>query len=203
MTVLRWLRRFLLAAGLLLCFITGTPVTPWWVRGLAGSFSDPKGDVLVVLGGSVLDEAMVGKSSYWRATYAGMAWRAGGFRSVVLVGGGPGMPVSVVMRDFLVASGVPGGAIVLETASTSTRENALYTKKILDTLKPAHVVLLTSDFHMYRAVRAFRKAGIDAQPRPIPHLIKEANCIPCRWPTFFDLCQETAKIAYYHARGWM
>jgi len=48
--------------------------------------------------------------------------------------------------------------VVAENYSRSTRENALNTARLLagDT---GTLVLMTSDFHMYRALRAFRKAG--------------------------------------------
>ena len=64
-------------------------------------------------------------------------------------------------------------------------------------------VLLTSDYHMFRAYRAFRKAGIDVQPRPFPDAIKQSMSRMNRWPVFLGLCTETTKIAYYFMRGWI
>ena len=64
-------------------------------------------------------------------------------------------------------------------------------------------MLLTGDYHMYRAWRAYRKAGLDVAPRPFPHVIKIASCRTCRWQLFVALCRETALIGYYRARGWI
>ena len=65
------------------------------------------------------------------------------------------------MRDFLVSQGVPQDRVIVEDRSTSTRENARYTKELLSGMAagPAWPVLLTSDYHMFRAERVFRKTG--------------------------------------------
>src|SRR6266542_5533380 len=97
----------LAALGLLLVVVSVTPVTGWYARKLAGPWNDPKGDVLIVLGGSELTPGMVGQSSYWRSVYALRAWREGGFRRVLLCGAG----VAADMQQFLLFQGVPAPAI--------------------------------------------------------------------------------------------
>ena len=106
------------------------------------------------------------------------------------------------MQDFLRCHGIPAEAIVLEPKSTSTRENALFTKDLL-AAEPGTKVLLTSDYHMFRAHRAFLKAGLMVEPRPIPDVRKRSTRWRGRWPAFLDLMQEYCKIAYYRARGWI
>ena len=194
--------RALAAIGALWLLVTITPIDAWWTKALAGSWNDPTGEVLVVLGSDSVGD-MLGMSSYWRSVYAVRAWRQGGFRTVVLTGGpAAGVSVAERMRDFLVSQGVPASAIQVETNSRSTRENALYCKPILDGLA-GRKVLLTSDYHMFRASRVFRKAGIAATPRPFPDATKRANTLLERWPVFLSLCLETVKIGYYFARGWI
>ena len=199
----RSVRGGLAALGLLLLLVTFTPLDIWWATRLAGPWNDPKGDVLIVLGGSVLDDGTMGESSYWRAVYAVRAWREAGFKAIVVSGGGPpGGSVAEAMRDFLVAQGVPRESIWLETRSQSTRENALFARTILNET-PGRKVLLTSDFHMYRARRAFQKAGLDVLPRPFPDVRKRAQSPLGRWEAFLDLGEETAKIVDYYLRGWI
>jgi uncharacterized SAM-binding protein YcdF (DUF218 family) len=106
------------------------------------------------------------------------------------------------MRDFLVGSGVPKEAILIEDRSRSTRENALFTKQLIFGW-PGKKVLLTSDLHMYRAVRVFRAAGLDVIPRPVPDSLKNSQSGLSRWNHTWGLAVETAKIGYYRARGWM
>ncbi|MGH9659639.1 MAG: YdcF family protein [Bryobacteraceae bacterium] len=185
--------------GLLFVVVSATPLTQWWARKLAGDWPQSKAEVVVVLGGGLLDTGVIGHSSYWRAVYGMMAWREGGFKEVVVTGGGK-PAVSVVMREFLVGVGVPREAIRVEVESTSTRQNAVETAKLLAGRK---AVLVTSDFHMYRALRAFRKAGADVEPRPLPHAIKMSQTWWWRWISFVELVGETVKIGYYSARGWM
>ncbi|HLK17566.1 MAG TPA: YdcF family protein [Bryobacteraceae bacterium] len=199
----RWTARALAALGLLMVFVTVTPIEGWWIQWLAGPWNDPQGDVLVVLGaGSVRD--VIDWSSYWRSVYAVRSWREGGFHQVLVSGGSLGgeTPAAERMRDFMVSQGVPASAIQVEGDSHSTHENALRSKALLDKL-PGRKVLLTSDYHMFRAVRVFHKAGIDIAPRPLPDAAKRINSWPYRWPVFWGLCLETTKIVYYYARGWI
>ncbi|MEO8131121.1 MAG: YdcF family protein [Bryobacteraceae bacterium] len=159
--------------------------------------------MLIVLGGALLDPGLLGTNSYWRSIYALQAWRAGGFHDIFLTGGSdPQSPVATLMADFLKSQGVPAAAIHVETRSNSTRENATFSKPLLDQL-PGTRVLLTSDYHMYRAVRVFEKAGITVLPRPFPDARKRGSTWTGRWPAFNDLVMETAKIAYYRWKGWI
>jgi len=200
-SIWRWLVRGLAAAGLVFLIISFTPLTAWWARALARPWEDPRGDVLIVLGGDRVDD-MLGHSSYWRSVYAVWAYRQGGFRRVVVTGGPEGAAVAEGMRDFLVTSGVPANAILVETASASTRENALRTAELLRA-ETGRRVLLTSDFHMYRAYRCFRRAGLDVSALPVPDALKRSTRWYRRWTAFVDLTVETAKLAHYWWRGWL
>ena len=193
----------LAAIGLLYVLATLTPIDQWWIHRLAGTQYDPAGEVLVVPGADTMAD-VIGLSSYYRSVYAVRAWREGKFHEIVVSGGsGPAqVPIAVQMRDFMVSQGVPASAIHVETESSSTRENALKSKPILDQLK-GKKILLTSDYHMFRAYRVFRKAGVDVQAMPIPDAAKQIGVWTNRWTVFVNLCVESAKIAYYFVRGWI
>jgi uncharacterized SAM-binding protein YcdF (DUF218 family) len=183
----RRIRNGLAALGFLFVLVTVTPLAPWWARALAGSASSPHGDVLIVLGGSILDDGTIGVSSYWRSVHAARIFREGGFRRMVVTGAGDSAtPIAIPMRNFMVSLGVPGEAVQLETAASSTRENALFTSKLL-AASTGRKVLLTSDYHMFRAWRAFRKAGVDVTPAPLPDLTTASSCWSCRWQIFITL----------------
>jgi uncharacterized SAM-binding protein YcdF (DUF218 family) len=192
----------LAALGFLVVFVTLTPLVNWWARKLSGPWFDAKGDTLIVLGGSMLDSGVIGQTSYGRSVYAARAYQSGGFRHIVVSGGVVDNPVSVAMAHFLVCSGAPADIIRTEQESRSTRENALYVARLLAGDR-SRKVLLTSDYHMYRASRAFAKAGLQVVPSPFPDVIKAGQRWPGRWPAFLELCDETVKIAYYYARGWI
>jgi uncharacterized SAM-binding protein YcdF (DUF218 family) len=106
------------------------------------------------------------------------------------------------MRDFFVCQGVPASAILIEGRSTSTRENAVFTAEMLRGI-PGPYVLLTSDYHMFRAHRAFQKAGVEVTPAPFSDVLKTFNSPLKRWDGFLVLLTETTKIIYYRARGWI
>jgi uncharacterized SAM-binding protein YcdF (DUF218 family) len=203
--LLRGLLTLSTGLGLLLLIVTLTPLTGWWGLRLAGPWTEARGDVLIVLTGNILGNGILGDPSYWRSAYAVMAWREGGWREIFVSGGGGDSPVPVAdgIQIFLKAGGVPGEAIAVETRSRSTRDSALNVKAALAAV-PGRKVLLTSDYHMFRAIRAFRKVGMmDVAPRPIPDAAKRSHTWNLRWPAFQDLCLETIKVAYYYARGWI
>jgi len=185
--------------GLAWVLVTVTPLTRWYAATLAGPWLEPKGDILIVLGADGPTDGFVGPLTYWRSVYAVRVWREGGFRQVVLSGGNG---VANSMKDFLQFEGVPGDKILLEPRAMSTRENALYTTEIVSRMS-GRKVLLTSDFHVYRSVRAFQKVGLSVTPRFFPYAFKRFNSWPDRWPLFLDLCVETAKIVRYRVSGWI
>ncbi len=195
----RNLYRLFAILGFLMIFVSFTPVVSWWAYAYAGSIENPKGDVLILLSaaGDEEDGGGISYSSYWRARQALYAWQTGGFKKIVICGfGDPGI------HDYLLAQGIPRAAFVLERPSTSTRENALETARLLPEL-PGRKVLLTSDFHMLRALGAFRKLKIDAAPMAVPDMLHAAEHWPGRFPAFETMAAESAKIAYYKLRGWM
>ena len=195
----KWASTLLLLLGLTLATVTFLPILQPWINALSGPWTEARGDILVVLGNETSPDGLVGQKSYWRCVYAVLAWRQGGFREIVVSGGGG---ISAAMRNFLVGSGVPASAVREESESMSTRENALFVSRMLGP-SPGRVVLLTSDFHMYRAYRAFLKCGLRVVPRPFPDAGKNAHSLPMRWPVFIELVEETVKILGYRFKGWI
>jgi uncharacterized SAM-binding protein YcdF (DUF218 family) len=182
-----------------------TPIMPWYAGRLAGNWTDSDGDILIVLSSEAEKGDVIGLSSYWRSIYAIRAWRAGHFRTVVVSGGPqPGIvePRAVIIGRFLESNGIPHDRVLLESTSESTRENALFTSRLLANM-PGRKVLLTSDYHMFRARGAFEAAGLTVVPRPFPDVIKQSNNWLNREYCFGILVAETAKIAGYWWNGWL
>jgi uncharacterized SAM-binding protein YcdF (DUF218 family) len=136
----------------------------------------PKADVIVVLGGAV--EAVIPPrlgidlgAAADRVLYAAQLYGAGKAQLIIACGGRlPWMKKSSAeapaMGELLRTWGVPEEAILLETGSRNTYENALYTKRLLEAHSLKHVLLVTSALHMPRALALFRASGIDAVPAP-------------------------------------
>jgi uncharacterized SAM-binding protein YcdF (DUF218 family) len=195
--------RALAAVGLLAIMVTFFPVGGWWVRLLAGPHTDARGDVLIVLGGGQYEGGVMSDDSAIRAVYAVRAYRDGGFKHI-LISGGPEEQITVAdsIAEYLVAHGVPREVILLERTSNSTRENALNCVPILRR-HPGTYVLMTSDYHMLRARKAFAKVGIPVLPRPVPDVEKRSGTFRGRWPAFEEVVLEHVKIAYYGFEGWL
>ncbi len=193
----RWLTRVFAAIGLVVVLALATPIDRWWAYAYSGSIEQPKGDVLILLSAASDDKGLISFSSYWRARYALLAWKEGGFQKIVISGGeGPGI------ANFLIVEGVPRQDIVAEWHSTTTRENGVETARLIQNM-PGEKVLLTSDFHMFRAIRVFRKLGIDVTPMPIPDVLKASEHLDGRITGFQTMTVESFKIVYYKLRGWI
>ena len=67
------------------------------------------------------------------------------------------------MEHYLTARGIPKDKILKEEKSTTTLENFLFAKVILNNHFPQGYtsVLITSDFHVFRALRLARLTGIN------------------------------------------
>lgn len=94
--------------------------------------------------------------------------RADGFRPLLIVSGGQGEdePVSeaTAMASYLTARGFPADRVLLEDQSRSTEENLMFSKAIMDELRPgARATIVTSDFHAFRAALLARRLGIRGQ----------------------------------------
>lgn len=71
------------------------------------------------------------------------------------------------VKHYLTVCGIPETDIILETQARNTRENALFSAKILrNQFHTSTCILITSAFHMRRAVGCFKKVGISATPYP-------------------------------------
>jgi uncharacterized SAM-binding protein YcdF (DUF218 family) len=198
----QWTQRAAAAVGFLFFAVTATPwVTDYVGQALSGAWNEPQGDVMIVLGGGSLEDGTVGESSYWRAVYAARLWRRHPFQKILFCGAAAAAP----MREFAGALGVPAHRMEITERSTSTREDVQEAKRWLDRLPaPPHgVLLLSSDFHMHRSVRLFRKAGVTVIGHPVSDVRKRARRWASRWPAFLDSMLEIGKIGYYQSRGWI
>jgi len=90
----------------------------------------------------------------------------------VLVSGGDGSLSGAYEGDaaasarFFSAFGISPERLIGEATSRTTYENVVNTQDILTREKLDNCLLITSAFHMPRAIGLFRKAGIDVTPWP-------------------------------------
>ena len=83
------------------------------------------------------------------------------------------------MRSYLIQTGVPDSNIIIEGASRNTRENATLSKAILDKDYPnASCLLITSAWHMRRAMGCFDKVELVYTPYSTDHLSEKIRPVP-------------------------
>jgi uncharacterized SAM-binding protein YcdF (DUF218 family) len=75
--------------------------------------------------------------------------------------------------------GVNRARVVLESNSRNTFENAVMTRDLLKPKPGENWILITSAFHMPRAVGCFRKAGWTVIPYPVDYNLEGPRSV--RW----------------------
>lgn len=66
------------------------------------------------------------------------------------------------IKKYLQEIGIPDSLLVIESESKNTYENAVFTKKLLDSLNiKGELLLVTSAYHMPRSMAVFKKAGFE------------------------------------------
>jgi uncharacterized SAM-binding protein YcdF (DUF218 family) len=97
-------------------------------------------------------------------------YNAGTIKKVIVTGGtvAKNKPEEAdFIKTEMIKMGVRPDDVIAETRSKTTRENAIYTKQIIDSLHiPAPYVLITSAEHIPRASRLFENVGLKVIPYP-------------------------------------
>ncbi len=125
-------------------------------------------DAIVVLGCLVRPHGEPSPVLRRRIALANQAY-SGGLASRIVVSGGRrhgGHLEADVMRSRLLQEGIPETAILVESRSMTTLENAYYSAQLLRRHGLQRVIIATQHWHMRRAIRAFRYFGVDALAPP-------------------------------------
>ena len=202
----------LLGFTLAALWISATPAFAHWLSWrwesqipLVTLESLPQSDVVILLGGTPVSRIGRALSLY----------RAGKAPLIVITGGNKPWQKAVIpeaqrVADLLVEFGVPRSALVLETRSRSTRENAVNTAAVFKERGWRHGLLVTEGVHMPRALTAFQKVGLDVTPAATgihSGLVKLDNLLDLlpnakalAWTT--SAIKEMIGLFVYRYRGW-
>ena len=127
-------------------------------------------DVIIVLGAQVREDGTPSVALERRLTAALESYRQD--RQLIIVcgaqGGNEPRAEGDVMRDWLLARGVREEDVVAETASFNTRENLVYAKAIMEHRGLSQALVVTSDYHVARALELCRQVGISATGKGSP-----------------------------------
>ncbi|MEU9115458.1 YdcF family protein [Streptomyces sp. NPDC048483] len=119
-----------------------------------------------LIGGSKVPPLLAGRLERGRRVYERLAAR--GNTPVLLTSGGQGpdenLPESHAMADYLIERGFPAERIEREDRSRTTEENLRFSKVIMEDAKPDYrCVVVTNNYHAFRAALMARKAGVHGQ----------------------------------------
>lgn len=190
--------RLLALTGLLFLLVIFTPFVNWYATCLARPWNTPRGDILVVLSAADPNSGVMGVSTYWRCFMALVYYRERPYKEIIV----SGKDSAEGMRDFFVFGGVPADRVRVESNAANTYDNARFTASLLKGT-PGSVVLVTSDYHAFRARRCFLKAGIVVSTCGVPDITKRSAEYFARPQLFIAEMRETAAIVYYWYRGWI
>jgi len=129
-------------------------------------------DALIVLGAGIHGEQVT--STLARRMDKAIEYHRKNPDAVIVVSGGRGpqedITEALAMKGYLVREGVSPGQILREEKSTSTYENFALSDELLShKLPPGYAVaFITSDYHIYRAEKIARSAGISARRMGAP-----------------------------------
>jgi len=136
----------------------------------------PRAQAIVVLGGHIQGNRRNWFEPYERANVIGRETLAAALYQaerapLVLLSGGAlvgNISDTANMARNLEGAGVPAEAILQETESQSTLENAVLTQETLTKLNLDRILLVTSALHMPRAMAAFDHTQITVTAAPLP-----------------------------------
>jgi uncharacterized SAM-binding protein YcdF (DUF218 family) len=194
---------------------------PWPAFGLARSLERqtaqrpaaayPQADAIILLGGGMLGERSGGidrpeaTNAADRVWFAAQLYKAG--RApwlIVSAGGNPnaGQIEAEAMAALLIDLGVPKSALLLDTKSRNTWQNAVYSQALMRAQHLGNALLVTSALHMPRALAAFRKRGIAVTPAPADFDAPPTGAWPQRWLPSADALQKSSNAIKEYVGRW-
>ncbi|MBO6141724.1 MAG: YdcF family protein [Ruminococcus sp.] len=150
----------IIAAGVVYCIVLSVLMA----RAIS-SGEDKKADAVIVLGCQIRGDSPSRMLKY-RLDRA-YDYLCENEDAICIVSGGKGSDEDYteaeIMKKYLVQKGIDSSRITEEGESTSTRENMLYSKNILDDMGFSGSVCFISDgYHLYRAGLIAKGEGLDA-----------------------------------------
>ncbi|MBY0589417.1 YdcF family protein [bacterium] len=176
---------------------------PWFARQLIGTLESqypimatddlPTADAIVILGGTTYQVQPPRREAEEfngaRVQRGARLFKAGKAKQIVVAGGAPYLTEEGLSRteaddmaELLIMMGVPASAIIREGGSRNTFENMTHTWGILRATQSSSILLVTSAFHMPRAMALFAKTDLKVIPAPSdPRATGKLD----RWRDFF------------------
>jgi len=182
-------------------FVTALAITLAKILDYAETDARGPADAILVLGAAVYPGERPSPALYVRTETGVELYRQGYAQHLILSGGLGGYPPSEaeMMRRIAVGLGVPEGAILLEDQSHSTIANFENSARIMAEHGWQSALVVTDPYHIYRALRVGRDAGLVVYP--VPAAASPTWTIP-RLRVYYTLREAFAVMAYEVVRIW-
>jgi len=165
-----------------------------------------RADAIVVFAGGVGESGKAGGGYQERVKHAADLYKSGYASRVVLVSGFVfALREAEVMQSLAEDLGVPARDIVLEQRASTTREYVEHVRETAGRAGWRSILLVSSPYHMRRAVGTFRKAapGIEVTATPPPMSQFYAHETGASFEQIAGVGSEYAALAYYTLKGWL
>ncbi|OGX48160.1 MAG: hypothetical protein A3G88_04015 [Omnitrophica WOR_2 bacterium RIFCSPLOWO2_12_FULL_63_16] len=145
---------------------------PWWMAAPLRVVQPPRpADAIVVFAGGVGESGKAGGGYQERVKQAVDLYRQGFAQQMVFSSGYTFVfHETEVMKELAMGLGVPAEAILLETEAANTYENVVFVDRMLEARQWRSILLVSSPYHMRRALLTWRKLApkITVVPTPVP-----------------------------------
>ena len=180
---------------------------PWMLASPLGLSAPPQqADAIVVLAGGVGESGQAGGGYQERVKMAAQLYHEGFAPRMIFESGYAfAFKEAEIMRDLAVAIGVPASAIELETTGINTYDDVLKLRPLLDQHKWRRILLVSSPYHMRRAVGVWHKQAPEIQvvPTPVPQSQFYAHGRGASLDQLRGLAREFGALTAYWWRGWI
>lgn len=122
-------------------------------------------DYVIILGSGLINGEKVSKLLAERLDKAIAVYNRDRTKPIMIPSGGKGsdeaLAEGAAMAAYLEEHGIPKEHIIVENQSVNTMENMQFSKNIIDSREGRkYTALVTSNYHVYRALRYCRKIGL-------------------------------------------
>ena len=163
----RWLWGTLAFVMVLVSLLISVPVR---VLFYASKDETRAADAAIVLGAAV--EHKVPSAVFRERIRHGVElYRNGTVRKLIFTGGqgeNEECPEATAAKEMAISDGVPSSAILTETSSTTTYQNFVFAKRVMEEKGILRVLVVSDPLHMMRAMTMARELGIEAYSSPTP-----------------------------------
>lgn len=122
-------------------------------------------DYVIIHGAGLINGEKISRLLQQRVDKAIVVYRKDPSPTKFIPSGGKGSDENIseaeAMKRYLLEQGIPEDDIILEDKSTTTLENLKFSKNIIDSREGRkYTALVTSNYHVYRALRYCRRVGL-------------------------------------------